>query len=71
MLCVTNWNAVLELKPYPKIFTTEYGHDYRHEYLYVDYPRLVTVCDPNAVDAGMVILLDELKLVIRLKKWKP
>lgn len=59
MLCVTNWNAVLELKGF---YTDHYpGRSYKEN-------ELIRVSDPDAIDAGMIIKLDEIKLVARIKR---
>lgn len=61
MLCVTNWNAVLELK----YFYLEHfpGRTYSDK-------MVVTVADPCAVDAGTDMRLNEIKLVARIKSRK-
>lgn len=66
-LCVTNWNAVLELVSYPYTWETQYL-PYRGK-IVKRLANFVTVADPDAVDAGMVIRLDEIKLVARFKHW--
>lgn len=70
MLCVTNWGAVLELVTYPKYYSTEYLYQYCpiREIERVHFNTLITVADPDAIDAGQVIALDEIKLVIRRKR---
>lgn len=70
MLCITNWGAVLELKTHPYYWVTEYGRGHiPSEIVYKYYNSVVTVADPDAIDAGMIIGLDEIKLVARLKHW--
>lgn len=64
MLCVTNWNAILELRTQP-YKEWEYGAVIARK-----YHNILTVADPDAIDAGQVIALNEIKLVIRLKAWK-
>lgn len=68
MLCVTNWNAVLELKTHPYFWITEYVNGCRSEITIQAFNETLTVADPDAIDAGMVIGLDEIKLVARIKK---
>lgn len=59
MLCVTNWNAVLELRGFYKDHFPD--REYREN-------LLIKVADPDAIDdAGMIIRLDEIKLVARIK----
>lgn len=67
MLCVTNWNAVLELKTHPYYWATEYVNG-QHEITWKIWHDNIIVADPNAIDAGMVIKLDEIKLVARIKR---
>lgn len=62
MLCVTNWGAVLELVTHPY----RYGRgENNHVKLFM---RVVCIADPDAIDAGQTISLDEIKLVIRRKR---
>lgn len=61
MLCVTNWNAVLELRGW---YTFHFpGREYKDN-------EKIRVADPDAIDAGMLILLCEIKLVARIKKLR-
>lgn len=68
MLCVTNWNAVLELKTHPYYWVTQYRDRSRREIITQYFNKLLTVSDPNAIDAGMIIGLHEIKLVARIKR---
>lgn len=69
MLCVTNWNAVLELNTQPFFWKVEY--DFAGRVIGLsdkEFNSLLNVADPCAIDAGMIISLDEIKLVARIKK---
>ena len=70
MLCVTNWGAVLELVTHPKYYSIEYLYQYcpMREIERVNFYKYVTVADPDAIDAGQTISLDEIKLVARRKR---
>lgn len=58
-LCVTNWNAVLELKGWYKDHYP--GRSYSEN-------ELIRVADPDLIDTGTIIRLDEIKLVARIKR---
>lgn len=67
MLCVTNWGDVLELKTEPMGWCTSVmlnGYEQEAQY----FLTYVTVADPDSIDAGMFISLDDIKLVARIKK---
>lgn len=66
MLCVTNWNAVLELRTEPIGWCTDCtrGYDVEEQF----FINSLNVADPDAVDAGMIISLNEIKLVARIKR---
>lgn len=66
MLCVTNWGAVLELITHPYSWCQDYR--FKPERTYKVFKNLVAVADPDAIDAGQILLLDEIKLVIRRKR---
>lgn len=69
MLCVTNWGAVLELKTHPKYYSADYLYGYRQIRIErIKFYKFVTVADPDAIDAGQTISLDEIKLVARRKR---
>lgn len=61
MLCVTNWNAVLELRGFYKEHFP--GRIYKE-------PFIIRVADPDAIDAGMLINLNEIKLIARIIIYK-
>lgn len=65
MLCVTNWGEVLELRTEPVGWCTSALNGYDEEIQF--FMQNVTVADPNAIDAGVLISLDEIKLVARKK----
>lgn len=59
MLCVTNWNAVLELNHF---YTDHFpGREYNDN-------DILDVSDPDSVDAGDYICLGDIKLVARIKR---
>lgn len=68
MLCVTNWGAVLELKTKPYCWVSEYKDRGRKKLTLKCFAGFLTVADPDAIDAGMIIRLDEIKLVARKKR---
>lgn len=68
MLCVTNWGAVLELKTHPYFWVTTYKHDNTKMPAQQCFNEVLTVADPDAIDAGQTISLDEIKLVVRRKR---
>lgn len=61
MLCVTNYNAVLEIHGWYK--------EHFPDRVYKEN-ELILASDPNAIDAGMIIGLHEIKLVARIKHRK-
>lgn len=70
MLCVTNWNAVLELRTHPYGWITKYFANPNREIITQEFSEVVTVADPDAIDTGKIIRLDEIKLVARIKHLK-
>lgn len=60
LLCVTTWNAVLELK-------TDTKFQLDNEICFLAY---LSVADPDAIDSGQWIGIEEIKLVARIKKLK-
>jgi hypothetical protein len=69
MLCVTSWNAVLELKSHPYVLVTDHGNPpFWEEAVYLEFNDHIQVADPDCIDAGMLIPLDEIKLVARIKR---
>ena len=57
-LCVTNWGAVLEVKGW-----------YKCNFPYRLYPDSMTlrVADPDCIDAGIIIGINDIKLIARKK----
>lgn len=62
MLCVTNWGTVLELITEP-VARTPYSNK-------LWLKSILTVADPNAIDAGQEIRVNDIKLVARIKYKK-
>lgn len=61
-LCVTTWNAVLEFKGWHhnRELAPTYFNRKRYE-------AVAHIADPNAIDCGQYISINDIKLIIRKK----